>query len=83
VPLLEQEMVTLSEHPSSPPVFSGVPVAWSIVLASIISDSFYGQQKFTILSDNAPLTITISLMEETDHQPHKFLIFCESAFSRR
>jgi hypothetical protein len=25
------------------------------IKASIISDSFYGQQKFTILADNAPL----------------------------
>jgi hypothetical protein len=30
--LLEQELLTLSEHPSSPPDFSGVRVAWSLVV---------------------------------------------------
>ena len=28
------------------------------IKASILSDSFYGLHKFTILADNAPLTIT-------------------------
>ena len=32
VPLVEQELLTLSEHLSSPPVFSGVRVARSLVL---------------------------------------------------
>ena len=32
VPLVEQELLTLSEHPSSPPVFSGVRVTRSLVL---------------------------------------------------
>ena len=28
--LVEQELLTLPEHPSSPPVFSGVHVTWSL-----------------------------------------------------
>ena len=32
VPLVEQELITLPEHLSSPPVFSGVRVTWSFVL---------------------------------------------------
>ena len=32
VPLAEQELITLPEHMSSPPVFSGVRVTWSLVL---------------------------------------------------
>jgi hypothetical protein len=32
VPLVEQELLTLPEHLSSPPVFSGVHVTWSLVL---------------------------------------------------
>ena len=32
VSLLEQELLTLPEHLSSPPVFSGVSVSWSLVL---------------------------------------------------
>ena len=32
VPLVEQELLTLAEHLSSPPVFSGVPVTRSLVL---------------------------------------------------
>ena len=32
VPLVEQELLTLLKHMSSPPVFSGVRVTWSLVL---------------------------------------------------
>ena len=32
VPLVEQELITLPEHPSSPPIFSGVRVTWSLVV---------------------------------------------------
>jgi hypothetical protein len=32
VPLVEQELLTLLEHLSSPPVFSGVRVTWFLVL---------------------------------------------------
>jgi hypothetical protein len=32
VPLVEQELRTLPEHLSSPPVFSGVRVTWSLVV---------------------------------------------------
>jgi hypothetical protein len=32
LPLLEQELFTLPEHPSSPPVFSGIRVTRSLVL---------------------------------------------------
>ena len=32
VPLVEQELLTLPKHLSSPPVFSGVHVIWSLVL---------------------------------------------------
>ena len=39
VPLVEQEMLTLPEHLSSPPVFSGVSVTRSLVLYVCFVDS--------------------------------------------
>ena len=36
--LVKQELPTLSEHPSSPPVFSGDRVAWSLVLCVCFVD---------------------------------------------
>ena len=38
VPLVEQELLTLSEHLSSPPVFSGVRVTRSLVLCVCFVD---------------------------------------------
>jgi hypothetical protein len=38
LPLLEQELPTLPEHMSSPPVFSGVRVTWSLVLCVCFVD---------------------------------------------
>jgi hypothetical protein len=38
VPLVEQELLTLPEHLSSPPVFSGVRVTWSLVLCVCFAD---------------------------------------------
>jgi len=38
VPLVEQELLTLSEHLSSPPVFSGVRVTWSLVFCVCFVD---------------------------------------------
>jgi hypothetical protein len=38
VPLVEQELFTLSEHLSSPPVFSGVQVTRSLVLCVCFVD---------------------------------------------
>ena len=38
VPLVEQELLTLPEHLSSPPVFSGVRIAWSLVLCVCFVD---------------------------------------------
>ena len=38
VPLVEQELPTLSEHMSSPPVFSGIHVNRSLVLCSCFVD---------------------------------------------
>jgi hypothetical protein len=32
VPLVEEELITLPEHLSSPPIFSGVHATWSLVL---------------------------------------------------
>jgi hypothetical protein len=40
VPLVEMELLTLSEHLSSPSVFSGVPVARSLVLYVCFVDHF-------------------------------------------
>jgi hypothetical protein len=40
VPLVEQELLTLSEHLSSPPVFSGVRVTRSLVLCVCFVDGF-------------------------------------------
>jgi hypothetical protein len=38
VPLVEQGLLTLSEHLRSPPVFSGVRVTWSLVLYVCLVD---------------------------------------------
>ena len=38
VPLVKQELLTLPEHMSSPPVFSGVPVTRSLVLCVCFVD---------------------------------------------
>jgi hypothetical protein len=38
VPLVEQELLTLSEHLSSPAIFSGVPVTRSLVLCVCFLD---------------------------------------------
>ena len=38
VPLVEQELLTLPEHLSSPPVFTGVLVTWSLVLYVCLVD---------------------------------------------
>ena len=38
VPLVEQELLILPEHLSSPPVFSGVPVTRSLVLYACFED---------------------------------------------
>jgi hypothetical protein len=38
VPLVEQELLTLPEHMSSPPGFSGVRVTWSFVLCVCVVD---------------------------------------------
>jgi hypothetical protein len=38
VPLVEQELLTLPEHLSSPPVFTGVRVTWSLVLYVCLVD---------------------------------------------
>ena len=40
VSLMEQELLTLPEHLSSPPVFSGVRVTWSLVLFVCFVDRF-------------------------------------------
>jgi hypothetical protein len=40
VPLVEQELPTLLEHLSSPPVFSGVRVTWSLLLFVCFVDRF-------------------------------------------
>ena len=39
VPYVEQELRTLPEHPSSPPYFSGVRVAWSLVFCVVFCRS--------------------------------------------
>ena len=41
VSLVEQELLTLMEHMSSPPVFSGVRVDWSLVLCLMFCRSFF------------------------------------------
>jgi len=41
VPLVEQELLTLPEHLRSPPVFSGVRVAWSFVFCVVFSRSMF------------------------------------------
>ena len=41
VPLVEQELPTLSVHLSSPPVFSGVLVTWSLVLCVMFCRSLF------------------------------------------
>ena len=38
VPLVEQELLTLPEHLSSPPIFSGFCVTWSLVLCVYFED---------------------------------------------
>jgi len=40
-PLVEQELLTLPEHPSSPPIFMGVRVTRSSVLCVCFVDRFY------------------------------------------
>ena len=40
VPLVEQELLTLPEHLSSPPVFSGVRITWSLDLYVCFVDRF-------------------------------------------
>ena len=42
VPLVEQELLTLQEHLSSPPVFSGVRVTRSLVCCVIFCRSLFG-----------------------------------------
>ena len=41
VSLVEQELLTLMEHMSSPPVFSGVRVDWSLVFCVVFCRSLF------------------------------------------
>ena len=41
VPLVEQELLTLLEHPGSPPVFGGIHVTRSVVLCVLLCSSLF------------------------------------------
>ena len=45
------------------------------IKVSIISDSFYGQQKFTILANNAPLTACYTVDGHKTFQVWKKVVF--------
>ena len=68
VPLLEQELFVLPEHLSSPQVFSGVHVTWSLVLCVCFVDSCLSFCTFL-------LTIVLSVLLRYMDSDYPFGIF--------
>jgi hypothetical protein len=60
LPLVEQELLTLPKHPSSPPVFSGVRVTRSLVLCVCFVDRCLSFCTFSFL------VIVLSVLRFTD-----------------
>ena len=67
MPLVEQELFTLPEHPSSPTVLSVVRVARSVVLCVVFCRSFF-------FLSFCPLAIVLSGLRFTDYE-YPFCIF--------
>ena len=68
VPLVEQELLTIPEHLSSPPVFSGVRVTRSLALCECLVD------RCLLLCLFFPLAIVFSVLRYT-HSDYPFGIF--------
>ena len=68
VPLVEQELLTLQDYPSSPSVFSGVHVTWSLVLCVCLVDRCSSFCTF-------PLAIMLSILFRYTDSYYPFGIF--------
>jgi hypothetical protein len=78
---VDQELLTLPEHLSSPPVFSGVRVTRSFALYVCFVDRYCSFVLFRlaiVLLHNHPLSNLFHLEKEEEHRGHDHVIFLSS-----
>jgi len=79
VPLEEQELLTLPEHVSSPPVFSGVRVTQSLVLCVCLVDRCLSFCTFSF----GHCVVCSSSIYDSDYPIGIFKLFLQATISRK